>query len=198
MIRSFIKHGDRRRQSGIVQAVQSMLPDGPVSILDVGCGNGIIATQLKQRQPEISIQGIDVVMPADCGIPVSLYDGHSIPFKDAAFDVVLCIDMLHHSTEPKRILKEAVRVARHWVIIKDHLAESWWDRQLLTFLDWVGNIGSGVPMPYNFLSRFQWQTLFTELELIEVTRQDRFRYWFWPVSVVIDRHIHFAVKLSRS
>ena len=197
MIRPFISWTDQPRQNGIIAAITQVLDQGPLSILDMGCGHGQLAMRLKQDHADWNITGVDVVVQPDCAIPVSAYDGTTIPFPDQSFDAVLCVDMLHHTDDPTAILKEAGRVARKWVIVKDHIAESWLDHRMLTALDWVGNAGTGVPLPYNFLSSSQWQSVFERSGLRESTKVHPLRYWPGLIGHVIDRQFHFVSKLAK-
>ncbi|MBK5970948.1 Demethylrebeccamycin-D-glucose O-methyltransferase [Thiorhodovibrio litoralis] len=195
MFRALVVRGDRRRLDGIVKAVVPMLPDGKVSLLDVGCGSGALAERLLRAKPDLHIAGIDIHRPPNCRIPASTYDGCIFPFPDNAFDLVLCADMLHHTESPQVTLREAARVARAWVIVKDHVVENWWERAIMTALDWIGNVGTGTPMPFNFLSSRQWQNVFSLARLSAEEQRNGLRYWFWPVSALIDRKMHFVVKL---
>ncbi|NVJ90218.1 MAG: methyltransferase domain-containing protein [Methylocystaceae bacterium] len=196
MLRSLIHKTDLLRQNGIMNAVQEILSDPSLSILDIGCGHGQLAARLKQDNPQWQFQGVDVVVQPECSISVSRYDGVTIPYPDDSFDAVFCIDMLHHTTEPEILLKEAGRVARKWVIIKDHIADSKWDHYVLTLLDWLGNAGTGVPLPYNFLSSLEWQALFDKVGLKEVQKLDAIRYWPGIMGQAVDRHYHFVSKLK--
>ena len=69
---------------------------------------------------------------------------------------------------PTVILKEAKRVARKSILIKDHTRNGLFARSTLRFMDWVGNAGYGVALPYNYLSYEEWQQMFSALDL-EVT-----------------------------
>ncbi|EXJ14825.1 class I SAM-dependent methyltransferase [Imhoffiella purpurea] len=195
MFRALVVRGDRRRLDGIANAVVPMLPDGDASLLDVGCGNGVLAARLQQRKPDLRIEGVDVAVPPDGRIRSSVYDGRTLPFPDDAFDLVLCADMLHHTDNPQRMLREAARVARSWVIVKDHVVETRWQRLTMTALDWIGNVGTGVPMPFNFLSSQQWRDAFGRAGLRMEEERSGLRYWFWPLTELVDRDMHFVVKL---
>lgn len=197
MIRSFVKWADQPRQNGIVAAIEQVLAHAPLSILDMGCGHGQLAKRLKQNNGKRQITGVDVVVQPDCAIPVSVYDGTTIPFADDSFDAVLCIDMLHHTDNPTAILQEARRVARKWVIVKDHIADSKWDHRTLTVLDWMGNAGTGVPLPYNFLSSAQWQSAFDRAGLVEKAKVHPLRYWPGVIGHLFDRQYHFVSKLEK-
>ena len=60
-------------------------------------------------------------------------------------------DVLHHAEEPVEIIREAVRVARHCVVIKDHLVQGLFARRTLRLMDFVGNAPHGIVLPYNYL-----------------------------------------------
>lgn len=145
-----------RRLSVLGSHIGSILPDSG-SVLDVGCGNGKISRLIMDAKPEIEITGIDVMARPACDIPFEVYDGNHFPLPDKSIDFVLFTDVLHHVDEPMMLLKEACRVARKAIIIKDHLCDSKLSRYQLSFMDWVGNRPHGVVLPYNYLSSEQWQ-----------------------------------------
>jgi SAM-dependent methyltransferase len=90
-------------------------------VLDVGSGDGRLARLVADKRPDISIHGMDVCPRTDAAIPVETFNGRSIPYGEGNFDVVMFIDVLHHTAEPMILLGEAVRVARQVIPIKDHL-----------------------------------------------------------------------------
>ena len=125
-------------------------------ILDVGCGDGLISALLKSKRADIDIRGIDVLPRNSTHIPVQTFDGSHMPFEDGSFDVALFSDVLHHTDDPKVLLREARRVAAH-VLIKDHYRKGFAAGARLRFMDWVGNSRFGVALPYNYWSEAQWQ-----------------------------------------
>lgn len=197
MFRQIVARQDQKRINRVVEAIQQALPNDSITLLDIGCGNGVMASRLVSLNTHLVAEGVDVVALPHSAIPVSLYDGERLPFADNTFDVALCIDMLHHTEHPERILAEAARVSRHAVIVKDHIADNRWDRAILTILDWIGNYGTGVPMPFNFLSTQQWNQVFTETGLVEQKRIQGLQYWPWPISLIVDRQFHFVARLTQ-
>lgn len=189
---------NERRIAGIADAVCRLLPDTNMTVLDVGCGDGALARRIMTCRPTLAFEGVEVVEPAAPRMPIGLYDGKTLPFRDDAFDVVLCADMLHHTTSPFDLLREACRVARSYVVVKDHVCDSRVDRILLTGMDWLGNVGKGVPLPFHFLSSDQWSDGFASLPYAVVQRIDAIQYWGWPLCMLVDRRFHFAALLARA
>jgi SAM-dependent methyltransferase len=82
-------------------------------LLDVGCGNGPFRHLLDPAK--ISYQGVDVAEAAAFGYAnpdVVYYDGHALPFPDAAFDLVLCTEVLEHIPDPAETIREMQRVLK--------------------------------------------------------------------------------------
>jgi ubiquinone/menaquinone biosynthesis C-methylase UbiE len=80
-------------------------------VLDVGCGDGLLASLILERRRDAEISGIDVLVREKTKIPVTGFNGSTIPFPDKSFDVVMFVDVLHHTVDPKLLLSEAKRVA---------------------------------------------------------------------------------------
>lgn len=112
----------KRRVSVLSEWRSNLIPRN-ASVLDVGCGDGRLARLVADKRPDISIHGMDVRPRTGAAIPVETFDGRSIPHGDGSFDVVMFIDVLHHTVEPMILLWEAVRIARQVILIKDHLLE---------------------------------------------------------------------------
>jgi SAM-dependent methyltransferase len=185
----------RRRARVLSKHLASMIPQR-ASVLDVGCGDGEIAWLVGQARPDLSIRGVDVLVRSDTQIPVDPYDGTTLPCADNSCDVVTLVDVLHHCDEPQTVLHEATRVARQAVVIKDHKRNGLAAKQTLRLMDWVGNHRYGVALPYNYLSRAQWEALFANLELKCEQTRDRLGLYPWPLSLFFERDLHFVARLA--
>jgi SAM-dependent methyltransferase len=168
------------------------IPAGPGTVLDLGAGDGQLAAALMGLRPELALEGVDVVRRAHTLIPVSLYDGATLPFPDSHFDYVTIVDVLHHTTDPASVLAEARRVARRGVVVKDHLREGFLAGPVLRAMDWFGNVGDGVPMPYNFLSRAEWDEAFGRAGLAVASRLEKLDIYLPPIRWLCDRQLHFV------
>lgn len=184
-----------RRVRVLVDGIGAMLPAG-AQMLDVGTGDGQIAKMIGERQDGTVVQGIDIMERETIHIPVTLFDGTTIPMDDNSVDVVTFVDVLHHTDDPQILISEASRVARKFVIIKDHLSENKFDHLTLRAMDWVGNAPHGVVLPYNYASRRDWNQWFARAGLAT----DRFvtdvPLYPAPISWVFGRKLHFIARLA--
>jgi SAM-dependent methyltransferase len=185
----------RRRVRVLSDRLAPLIPDG-ARVLDVGCGDGLTAHLIKQRRPDIAIQGIDVLVRARTCIPVEGFDGKRIPFADASLDVVMFIDVLHHSDDPMILLREAARVSRRAIVIKDHMLDGFLAAGTLRFMDRVGNARYGVALPYNYWSREQWFDAWRAMGLgVAAWTTDLKLYWL-PADWIFGRSLHFIARLE--
>ncbi|MFY9698901.1 MAG: class I SAM-dependent methyltransferase [Rhodoplanes sp.] len=112
--------------------LKSVVPSlAGIRILDVGCGSGGLARLLAEEGAEVT--GIDpnpqALTAARTLAPAARFEeasAEALPFEDAAFDVVLVVNALHHVPldAMDRALAEAARVARPggWLIVLEPLA----------------------------------------------------------------------------
>ena len=146
-------------------------------------------------RPDISVRGVEVIVRPGSLIPVESFDGAHLPCEDRSVDTVMVVDVLHHTTDPRVLLAEAARVARHSVLLKDHFEDGWLARQSLRVMDWVGNAHTGVALPYNYWSRREWDRAFAALGLRVDRWTTRLALYPMPASLVLDRSLHFVALL---
>lgn len=151
-----------RRVQRIVEYFAKRIPKN-ATVLDVGTGDGRLARLLAENRPDLELHGLDVLLRPDALIPVKAFNGSDLPFPDDSFDCVLFVDVLHHADDPLRLLREAKRVARRCVLLKDHTANGLLSRPTLKLMDWVGNAQHGVHMTYRYFSRRQWLEAFEQV-----------------------------------
>jgi SAM-dependent methyltransferase len=189
------RHVLGRRVRVLSAQVAELVPHG-AEVLDVGCGDGLLARAIGDRRPDLNIWGIDVLVRPDAAIPVHAFDGTHIPCADQSVDAVLFVDVLHHTSDPTGLLREAVRVARQAVLIKDHLADAFLAWPTLRFMDRVGNARHGVALPYNYWRRAEWRQAFDAVGLtVDVWREHLSLYP--PIaSAVFDRSLHVLTRLT--
>jgi SAM-dependent methyltransferase len=184
-----------RRVNVIAERVKFLLPAG-ATLLDVGCGDGIIARHLAQTVPGLKVAGAEYSPRANCAIPCVSFDGAHLPFADKSFDGCMFIDVLHHSLDPLSILRDAARVSRNFILIKDHVAENALDHWILQLMDWAGNRPHGVILPCAYLSKEQWRTLYSSAGLMEMRRERAIPLYPVPFSWILGRNLHFISVLT--
>ena len=89
-------------------------------VLDVGAGNGGVAVGLANHDG-FSVVGVDILVNPDLRalraatpLPIGqvVGSGHDLPFDDASFDIVLCLDTIEHVPRAGRLGAEIMRVLR--------------------------------------------------------------------------------------
>jgi ubiquinone/menaquinone biosynthesis C-methylase UbiE len=185
------RHVKSRRAFILHEKLKDLLPNFKATVLDIGCGDGVVAMHLKKSKPNLEIQGIDTLVRPGTAIPVSQFDGQDIPFESESFDLCMFVDVLHHAKSPFILLKEAVRVARHGIIIKDHKVSGLFARQTLKFMDDTHNRRYGVSLPYNYWTEEEWNDAFEKLHLNVFRYERRLNlYPFWA-DWIFGRSLHF-------
>ena len=188
------QYASSRRVRVLASHFAELIPQN-ARLLDVGCGDGKVAAHIAALRRDVEIRGTDVLVRPDTAIPVDPFDGSTLPHPDDSFDAVLFVDVLHHSDDALRLLREAIRVARQCVLIKDHTLEGWLAGPTLRFMDRVGNARHGVALPYHYWARERWDQVFAELGLrVEHFVRDLGLYP-WPASMLFGRSLHFVAHL---
>ena len=187
----------QRRTRVLAEMLAEQIPQR-AAVLDIGCGDGTIASLIAQLRPDISIQGVEFLVRPECKIECRAFDGTSLPFPGGSFDVCLFVDVLHHTEDPAILLREAVRVSRSLVLVKDHLDENIVDDLTLRFMDWVGNRPHGVVLTYNYQSRKKWAEYFASCGLAETNWTTRVPLYPFPASLIVGRGLHFVGALTKT
>ena len=185
----------RRRVQALARSIVPSLPRN-ATVLDVGCGDGSLAEEIMRQRTDVTIEGLEVSSRGKLRIPVSLFDGTRLPLPDASRDVVLFADVLHHTHHAESLLREACRVARSAVVIKDHTADGVLAFPTLRFMDRIGNRRFGVPLPDLYLTWAEWQRLFERLSVEVMAVNRRIGLYPWPLGLVFERSLHFVARLS--
>jgi SAM-dependent methyltransferase len=184
-----------RRTAVLSSLIAPMFP-ASARVLDIGSGDGKLARSIIEKRPDVSIEGVDVLVRVDALIPVREYDGAHLPYESGSFDVVLLVDVLHHTVDPELLMREAVRVARGNLIIKDHTREGAFANTTLLFMDRVGNARHGVAIPANYWRKQRWRDAFNTLNFRVVSWTANIPlYPFWA-TWLFGRSLHFLAQLD--
>ncbi len=185
-----------RRTEVLSSLVSSILPSDS-TVLDIGCGDGTIDKKILGLKPGLNITGIDVLKRKQTYIPVIIFDGKNIPTKDNEFDSVLILDTLHHTSNPTGLIKEAKRVTKKYIIIKDHFSYGKLSYYILRFMDWIGNEAHNVNLPYNYLTPGQWDKIYKDFGLKKEVIITKLNLYPFPFNLLFERNYHFIIKLSK-
>lgn len=105
----------------ILEEARRAMEDIPApSVLDVGCGTGMLSKQLLGAFPSCRLTGVDLSPAMVERARVRLAgraevreaDAERLPFHDGAFDLVVCNDSFHHYPDPDRAAFQMWRVLR--------------------------------------------------------------------------------------
>jgi len=184
-----------RRVERLASLMGQLVPQG-ARALDVGCGDGLVARALMDRRPDVTVRGIDVLIREQTHIPVEPFNGSEIPAAAGSYDVVMFVDVLHHVDDPLALLREAHRVARQGIVIKDHTKNGLLAGSTLRFMDWVGNAHHGVALPYNYWPRKKWHESIKSLGLAIAEWRSDLGLYPWPADWVFGRSLHFVARLE--
>ncbi|HKU53706.1 MAG TPA: class I SAM-dependent methyltransferase [Nitrospira sp.] len=185
----------QKRLDGLVRHLKEVMPKN-ASVLDVGCGDGRLSALLCEKRPDLVVEGIDVLQRDKTWLRVRQFNGVTIPANAASVDVVMFIDVLHHTDDPHALLREAVRVARKSIIIKDHLINGFLAEPTLRFMDWIGNARYGVASPGNYWHQSQWEEAFETLALTPVDWLEKLELYPKAVDMWFGRSLHFLARLE--
>jgi len=186
-------HGRRIRR--LSQRLAELIPPN-AEVLDVGCGDGKLAALIQQLRPDVKMQGIDVLVRDKTEVPIKRFDGVTIPFPDKSVDVAMFVDVLHHTEDPNVLLQEASRVAKKFIVIKDHTDDGFLSNVTLRFMDWVGNKPHGVVLPYNYWRERQWRQAFEELKFEIVAWHKDLKLYPYGADLFFGRGLHVITKLK--
>jgi SAM-dependent methyltransferase len=98
----------------------------PESVLDVGCGEGVLTEQWAARLGEGRVVGIDLDDPKlraqwesrhRANLEFRAEEATSLSFADDEFDLAAAIEVLEHVPEPEATLAEMARVARRSLLV---------------------------------------------------------------------------------
>jgi 2-polyprenyl-3-methyl-5-hydroxy-6-metoxy-1,4-benzoquinol methylase len=98
----------------------------PRSLLDVGCGEGVLTHEWAGRLRDSRVVGVDLDDPklraewANRSRPNLEYrveDATSLSFADGEFDTATAIEVLEHVPDPETTVAEMARVAERWLLV---------------------------------------------------------------------------------
>ncbi|MGA9285671.1 MAG: class I SAM-dependent methyltransferase [Solirubrobacteraceae bacterium] len=117
----------RRMMGGFESALDDLLEAAsPMSLLDVGCGEGVLVHQWAQRLEPARVVGIDLEEPSiQAGwtqrtapnLEYKVMRAENLPFAENEFDLACAIEVLEHVPDPEHTLAEMARCAEHRLLV---------------------------------------------------------------------------------
>jgi 2-polyprenyl-3-methyl-5-hydroxy-6-metoxy-1,4-benzoquinol methylase len=129
---TFDKYGStnpvvRRLMHGFETALQSLFAEAaPDSVLDVGCGEGVLTYKWAQQLGERRIVGIDLADPKleaewatrqRPNLEYRTMRAENLPFAEHEFGLASAIEVLEHVPDPEHTLGEMARVASGHLLV---------------------------------------------------------------------------------
>ena len=139
--------------------------------------------------------GLEQVVREGSLIPVTGYDGGTLPYEDGSFDVVILADVLHHEENPDRLIAESVRVAKRLLIIKDHKLDGFLAQPRIAIIDWAANAPYGVPCRYEYNTLDQWRSVHERHGLRPDEELTSMRLYPPLVNLLFGRRLHYLAVL---
>lgn len=98
----------------------------PQSLLDVGCGEGVLIHEWAQQLGDKRVVGIDLeeesiqagwAQRQAPNLEYKIMKAEDLPFADGEFDVATAIEVLEHVPDPEHTVAEMARVASRWLLV---------------------------------------------------------------------------------
>jgi 2-polyprenyl-3-methyl-5-hydroxy-6-metoxy-1,4-benzoquinol methylase len=117
----------RRLMAGFERSVDELFAQAaPHTVLDIGCGEGVLTAQWAQRLGTGRIVGVDLEDPkleAEWAerrrenLEFRAMPAEGLDFADNEFDLVAATEVLEHVTDPALVLTEMARVSAHHLLV---------------------------------------------------------------------------------
>lgn len=133
-------------------------------VLDFGCGDGWIASQIKLMPNVLELTPLDIKKRSHCYVEPEIYDPRQrMPYSNLHFTASYTVDVLHHCADPLAQVKELDRITERFIVLKDHTYSSFGGWAALALLDEVGNRRFGIPSPNHYQREWEWMDLLAAL-----------------------------------
>jgi SAM-dependent methyltransferase len=185
------------REKVLVEMIAQLLPERG-TVLAIGSGNGVLAAGVNRLKPVLGVEGVDCEALGSAAISTHKFDGMRLDFPDEAFDWCFLVDCIHRSDEPELLLREAARVCRKGLVIKDFLRDGAFARPTLRFMDKVNRKRCATSLPCCYWSPQDWQKNIAAANLTIDVWCDRLYLYPWWSDWAIGRGLHLLARLTKT
>jgi 2-polyprenyl-3-methyl-5-hydroxy-6-metoxy-1,4-benzoquinol methylase len=132
--------------------------------LDLGAGSGKISKKIDEYGCPCSIA--DALNWSQVDLPFVQVKDNEIAAPDGAYDQLTAYAVFHHSSDPKKLMTEAFRVAKQRVIFVESTADTLDEYLYTSWMDWFANRitfhyaedpAKKIAVPCNFESSYGWE-----------------------------------------
>ena len=117
----------KRLMAGFEATLEELFQQAaPHSLLDIGCGEGVLTHQWAQQLPEARVVGIDLDDPKlaaeweqrqAANLEYIVMKAENLPFADSEFEVATAIEVLEHVPDPEHTVAEMARCASRYLLV---------------------------------------------------------------------------------
>lgn len=149
------------------------------SLADIGSGHGLISWFSREQFKDIVLFDVVDYRDPEVTLPFISYAGDEYPPFDRSYDCTLLITVLHHASDPLKLLEDVWQHTRKRLIIIEsvfdvspgtvisplHKFDQYTQFVYAVFCDWFYNrvLNQDVFVPYNFNSPQNWRHIFESL-----------------------------------
>jgi ubiquinone/menaquinone biosynthesis C-methylase UbiE len=141
MISHYQYYAPRRRLN---ETISIIMKEEYESIIDVGCGDGILLKEIEQncqiKNNSLLLIGMDISelrlrrTIKRTSAKVCNADAENLPFRGQQFDLTICGEVIEHVPNPENVIKELSRITRPGGKLLISIPVACWQRTLLATL----------------------------------------------------------------